>query len=1328
VESARGGGWLASPSPAAGRPRVATAASACVVEAFRGRGLLPPPLRSVRVSRVSDDCGEASSPRLQRDSSGSGSSWEDSGEAGGRAGGSHAGMAVQIQPAPPVDSAESVITITICEDIETVCVADIEARPSGEGVYNPPAVACWLDAAAEGRQARGDNGSPRRGGSLDGAGGAGPVSEAIKMNKAMKKIIKKQLVKQAKKLIKRVRRFFMRWSKKRSKAKAAKARAERNQQAAAKEGALAANAILQGKTSKVFPEGCSRSALPASDESGDSRSPPADGEGAKPGRSIDQVFHDGYRHYSNTLLAAPGQIDSLIDKTEQNIDKFNDATEDLIENITDTTIELRKKLLRGLGMKVEEDPSEEEDPEAKDARELVDMLRAGDRFGPTDRMLGTALLQAMMGLYRILDSKALLEQKMLGAKAFPAGTIPACDISFVDLVDVFTVMVEKNKKGPLRWYGRARVWTALLSQDLDGSWPVTDDVARALYARTPEDLDAAEELEDPKVFFCDAILLSEPDLLTEAVGGNEALSAVIWSTLLMLSWLEDAGYNWVIHGAMDSDDEDSDDEDEEGGGKSREQQIASAVKKEASMVSRGHDYLALQCRRPAVAAVMPELRKQALETVTRWGAGQKTVLKSLWKREVLVLPFAKMRKRAGRNAKKGGCLAVLASVGKSTARLAKQFWRTAVMTHVVLRCFLQPINQSLQRNHRVWLLVAVWMGALTVNIWLATEKAVECCMQASFYVGCGAIPQGASTCQGHSQCRTLVADKALLEGFECNAFPGATLLDALIAAFLTFCVLVPVDIVLGTLLEMSTSSAIPDRLRGPKDKRTLENEAKRIKKGMPPASVHTNFIEQGAEWHAHLASVAATRRRLSISTPVTPKSERHSASAKRAALNRTHSYSPMMSIHGASRESMSSSHYRMGSAETPRSESSRQSITPRLPAVGEEGDLPPRSASTQLLGAQLKRLSTSSRDAAEGVATPAPRAAALTRSETIRPRHESYQPFTVTESRGLVLEGLGGDGATSPRPGKGGGSAEDRGGGAAPPPAPPPPAPPPPPEKAEDADTSIWVGGDESALAPAPAPAPPAPEDEEEEGLRVGVSENTEEVGASKRSEEPDSPPAPPKIRTSIGAPPARLDDIASLEVKAAGPAPGVRGPRPASLNKFRAAAKTVAATQRLSMMGRIAGMINQAAAAVKARVEITALSLDMKNIVGQKWSARMGVIAMIITFMCYTYFIFVYGVKMYDSVGPGSEQDFIVGWITFLLMDNCVFSWKTVIKNTILKTIVSKVTLAAAMFNPVQWFAMFDDNSGDDVLDSGDLAEMAMDETEAFDVAGLLEGMPGLL
>jgi hypothetical protein len=39
--------------------------------------------------------------------------------------------------------------------------------------------------------------------------------------------------------------------------------------------------------------------------------------------------------------------------------------------------------------------------------------------------------------------------------------------------------------------------------------------------------------------------------------------------------------------------------------------------------------------------------------------------------------------------------------------------------------------------------------------------------------------------------------------------------------------------------------------------------------------------------------------------------------------------------------------------------------------------------------------------------------------------------------------------------------------------------------------------------------------------------------------------------------------------------------------------------------------------------------------------------------------FIYVYGVVLHDSVGPGSEREFISGWLTWLLLELTVVGFK---------------------------------------------------------------------
>ena len=36
-----------------------------------------------------------------------------------------------------------------------------------------------------------------------------------------------------------------------------------------------------------------------------------------------------------------------------------------------------------------------------------------------------------------------------------------------------------------------------------------------------------------------------------------------------------------------------------------------------------------------------------------------------------------------------------------------------------------------------------------------------------------------------------------------------------------------------------------------------------------------------------------------------------------------------------------------------------------------------------------------------------------------------------------------------------------------------------------------------------------------------------------------------------------------------------------------------------------------------------------------------------------------VYGVKMYDQVGPGTEREYILNWVVYILSDNLILGWE---------------------------------------------------------------------
>ena len=64
-------------------------------------------------------------------------------------------------------------------------------------------------------------------------------------------------------------------------------------------------------------------------------------------------------------------------------------------------------------------------------------------------------------------------------------------------------------------------------------------------------------------------------------------------------------------------------------------------------------------------------------------------------------------------------------------------------------------------------------------------------------------------------------------------------------------------------------------------------------------------------------------------------------------------------------------------------------------------------------------------------------------------------------------------------------------------------------------------------------------------------------------------------------------------------------------------------------------------------------------------WSSKAAFMASWATFC---YFVLVYGLKMYDNIGPGKERDFMNTWINYMLIDNLFLQWHSSLKNAMLR------------------------------------------------------------
>jgi len=357
-------------------------------------------------------------------------------------------------------------------------------------------------------------------------------------------------------------------------------------------------------------------------------------------------------------------------------------------------------------------------------------LEVGGREYDKDRMLGTALMMALLGQRNLVEPSLIHAQITLCNEEFP---VNEGEMTFLDHVEAFRVMMYLNIATPKGWYGRARLWNLVYLQRLDGSFVPTPSLAQAMLAS-----DFASPMKDnPKYFDAGALVRSVPGVLPGRAG---LATAPVWATLLALALAESEGWDWVV-----------------------QPEDKKAKRAELTLVGRGKKYLRRVSKElPMVEAVMPELRAKALSQIAVWDKQQKKLLKK-------ISGDVAANKRS-------------ISLEDQFINFVRTFWRVLMQVHRAFRCFTAPVTATYTRAQRVLVLVAIWMGGLTVSVWMHAEHSVECCFQAAEYLGCGRLLPVDAECATHSTCTTLLEEPLLLqpplppyipraEKFECVAFP-----------------------------------------------------------------------------------------------------------------------------------------------------------------------------------------------------------------------------------------------------------------------------------------------------------------------------------------------------------------------------------------------------------------------------------------------------------------------------------------------------------------------------------------------------------------------------
>ena len=152
---------------------------------------------------------------------------------------------------------------------------------------------------------------------------------------------------------------------------------------------------------------------------------------------------------------------------------------------------------------------------------------------------------AVLSLRNMVKPAVLLDQTTRATKLFPPGKIKG--LTFTDHFNFFKVMLSFPKRG---WYKRARIWNLIYLQRKDGSFSMSPDFAKALFARDEKSGDFQRP--HPKEFDEWAIERSVPPELTqlEAEGGTGEVDTMeLWCTLLALGQFEGEQQDFVMQEA-----------------------------------------------------------------------------------------------------------------------------------------------------------------------------------------------------------------------------------------------------------------------------------------------------------------------------------------------------------------------------------------------------------------------------------------------------------------------------------------------------------------------------------------------------------------------------------------------------------------------------------------------------------------------------------------------------------------------------------------------------------------------------------------------------------
>ncbi|KAK3289598.1 hypothetical protein CYMTET_2983 [Cymbomonas tetramitiformis] len=385
------------------------------------------------------------------------------------------------------------------------------------------------------------------------------------------------------------------------------------------------------------------------------------------------------------------------------------------------------------------------------------MLRTKTEL-PVERMIGTAMVQAFLGIKAIMSKWDLANQARMASNA--PWQMPN-NRPFTWWVSAFKVLIGSTSRNG--WYQRSALWNAVFLQRIDGSFEMTSHLASMLRAGEP-----MQDLVDNPIASHDVLVLqvSMPaklrDLFKEHLEQSDLeaedariLTEECWATILIMQWLETVPFSWT---------ENPNDPPKE--------QVTLRGRSEMFLHSVAMQY-------PQFNAMLPELKEIAAQYVEVWTEDHNERIKYVYS---VKGPHTLERQKS---------LASLANMSLAEKRtyLMQQFRRSSntaaryikwlMKSHPLGAIYLVNATEPFSRSERILIQANTFILMLVFTVWFYYSKAVNCCKDFRVFTDCPNPFEVNEPCFGYDFCAALrqagteemLPEEVFPSNFLCTAFP-----------------------------------------------------------------------------------------------------------------------------------------------------------------------------------------------------------------------------------------------------------------------------------------------------------------------------------------------------------------------------------------------------------------------------------------------------------------------------------------------------------------------------------------------------------------------------